>query len=284
MKKRVYQLKRKLGGMRSVEVLVNILFQAFFFFAFWILYNKLPVFKEVFQRMNYTDNCNLNEMDVIITQISTSFIVVSLTSILSSNSKIILWMDRIELELKEVNLGSFVAHTVRIFTCLLGSIALFIMADEYLYINFLLSIAVTLWFMVDLIRVNYDNHSTEKKLEKHFDFIKKNREEAWAKEEYDAILRAFVSVTVKHMVELDINGFYANMAFLEKKEEWETMIKISLTVQHDHVFFLKDFLESVMRDEKRAEVYKKNLKRFWDIVKSSGRNNALSDLATIEGI
>lgn len=284
MKKRVYQLKRKLGGMRSVEVLVNILFQAFFFFAFWILYNKLPVFKEVFQRMNYTDNCNLNEMDVIITQISTSFIVVSLTSILSSNSKIILWTDRIELELKEVNLGSFVAHTVRIFTCLLGSIALFIMADEYLYINFLLSIAVTLWFMVDLIRVNYDNRSTERKLEKHFDFIKKNREEAWAKEEYDAILRAFVSVTVKHMVELDMNGFYANMAFLEKKEEWETMIKISQTVQHENVFFLKDYFESVMRDEKRAEVYKKNLKRFWDIVKSSDRNNALSDLATIEGI
>ena len=284
MKKRVYQLKRKLGGMRSVEVLVNILFQAFFFFVFWMLFNKLPIFKELFQRMNYKDNCNLNEMDVIITQISTSFIVVSLTSILSSNSKIILWMDRIELELKEVNLGSFVAHTVRIFTCLLGSIALFIMADEYLYINFLLSIAVILWFMVDLIRVNYDNHSTEKKLEKHFDFIKKNREEAWAKEEYDAILRAFVSVTVKHMVELDMDGFYSNMGFLERKGEWETMIKISLTVQHDHVFFLKDFLESVMRDEKRAEAYKKNLKRFWDIVKYSDRNNPISDLATIEGI
>lgn len=280
----MYQLKKKLGGMRSVEILVNILFQVFFFFVFWILYNKIPGVKELFQQMKYKENCNLNEMDVIITQISTSFIIVSLTSILSSNSKIILWMDRIELELKEVNLGSFVAHTVRIFTCLLGSIALFIMADEYLYINFLLSIAVTLWFMVDLIRVNYDNRSTERKLEKHFDFIKNNREEAWAKDEYDAILRAFVSVTVKHMVELDMDGFYTNMGFLERKGEWETMTKISMTVQHENVFFLKDYFESVMQDKERAEKYTENMEWFWENVKKSDLNNALSDLATIKGI
>lgn len=278
-----YCLRTKWGDKRVLEVGIWILFQILITVAVCLIIEKCQCIKDLYHSIDYEEVCSLNYIDVITAQISTSFIVVSLTSILSSNSKVILWMDRIDLDLKQVGTGSFVAHTVRIFTSLIIGIVLFLVPSDYIYVNFLLSILVTLWFMNDLIRVNYDDASTYKRLEKYFDYIQKNYKEIHAEEEYKSILRSFETVTDKYVIDHDIEGFYKNMQFLERKSEWGTMEKICLAVGNDNLFILLDYFNMVMSDESIKEEYIKKLKTFWNKVKNEKttvRYNALIGIIT----
>ena len=284
-----YKIRRKLGQKKAFEIVLNILFQTGLFLLVWLVVEKCPCIKGYFATRTYIpEKHNLNYCDVIIAQFSTSFIVISLTSILSSNSKVILWVDRIDLELKQFGIGSFVAHSVRIFTSLIISIVLFVMTSDYIYANFLISVVVTMWFMYDLVKVNFDDNSIHKKLDKYYDFIKNNQEKLNTTDEYKSILRSFETQTAKYISEHDIESFYVNIKFLEGKEEWGTIGRIFYAIDENNIFVLSDFFESLIsEDENKRNNYKNKLGAFWKKIKSDKENyryKALSNYMTTEGI
>lgn len=177
-------------------------------------------------------------VDIGLSQISNSLIVVSLTSLLSSKSSIVYWSDKIEFKLKKSGIGSFSSHVSRIFSGLVIGIYLILERKELFLINYAVSLVVMVWFMVDLIRVNFDDKSTENKMKKYYDKEKKKNSE-----EYKSIKKQIIGVTLACVKENNLEGFSKNIEFLESMDEWDNICRIFTRIDDKDMDFLAFFLE-----------------------------------------
>lgn len=200
--------------------------------------------------MSCKDLLGLNIEDMLYTQISITFIVITLTSILSSNVKIVYWMDKVELELINPVFTSFSAYTMYIFACLTMSFVWTLYAKEYVWLSFLLSIVVMSFLTLKMVNVYFGSNKVKQKMEWYFEWQKKN-----AKQEYEETLNKMIYITVKYSTENDIHSFFENMDFLYKHGEFETMHDVIKLTGANNIVIIEQLTKRLLEKEANLKTY-----------------------------
>lgn len=157
---------------------------------------------------------DMGRADVLLTQISITFIVISLTTILSSNSKAIYWTDMVELTLVKPIFVSFKAFSAYIFACLAWSSVCVLIKSDKVYIGFWSSILIMTFFTFRLIRIYFGNNKIKKEAKVYFEWMRMKD-----KEEYLIAQQKMIHVMSKNIMENDFSEFYVNFDFLCMEKE-----------------------------------------------------------------
>lgn len=153
-------------------------------------------------------------LDALYTQLSITFIVISLTTILSSNTKIIYWTDKIELTLVKPIFSSFSAYATYIFACLTLSVIWTIKQDDLILISFGCSILVMTSLTFKLIEVYFGSSKVKQTLEWYFQW-----QMEYSEEEYKETSQKMIAVMTENMAENDFYEFFENFDFIYKLEQ-----------------------------------------------------------------
>ena len=108
---------------------------------------------------------NLAQGDLYVTQISVTFIVVSLSSVFSGDSPKVYWTDITTYQLINPLCTNFIALTAYLFSTLLLSTVFILMRSEYLLISFGLSIIVMSILSFRMVGAYFGRSSIKKKLQ-----------------------------------------------------------------------------------------------------------------------
>lgn len=211
--------------------------------------------------------------DVLFTQISVSFIVISLTTVLSSSAKVVYWIDKIELELVAPILTDFLAYTMYTFACLTASVYFVVKKSDFVYISFGFAILIMALLTIKLIGVYFESASLKEKISSYYDWISENGGAL-----YEETKNTFAYVTVKYAQENNITAFFENIDFLYSKyeakknredasatDELDTICLIIRLLGREQKYFQQRILEPVRMGEKYIDI--KNRKEFIDALR-----------------
>jgi len=205
----------------------------------------------------FDEKCGFTYQDILFTQISVSFIVISLTSVLSADSKVIYWVDIIQMELVDPILTDFLAYSMYVFACLTSSVYFVICKSDYVYISFAASIIIMALLTIKLIGVNFESEAMRKKVDAYYDWIAQKGENDPI---YKGMINTFVNITIKYVQEKDVTAFFENFDFLYKKfkekkkdqkgkGEVDSLCLIIELLGRENDFFLRRILEKIDSDD-----------------------------------
>lgn len=195
----------------------------------------------------------LESKDTFFTQLSTSFIVISLTTILSSSTKQIYWSDKIELTLVKPMFSSFAAYATYTFASLLLSAYWCLIKSDKLYISFACSVLIMTSLTFKLIEVYFGNNKVKQTLEWYYEWLKEGKTE-----EYEETKEKMMTVMSKNMVENDFKEFFENFDFLYSMKEYESLCRvIEICLNYNRVL-LEQILKAIW-DQKREHSEYTNL-------------------------
>lgn len=107
---------------------------------------------------------NFNEFDLLIAQISNTFIVLSLTSVLSTNMGTVYWIDIKDEKLVRPFFWCFYALTTYLLTSMVISIIEFFIQDLYgLCISFFMSIILLIFLTISMIDAHFNRNQIKNK-------------------------------------------------------------------------------------------------------------------------
>ena len=203
--------------------------------------------------------------DILFTQISVSFIVISLTTVLSSNSKVIYWADLIQMELVDPILTDFLAYSMYIFACLTASIYFVVEKSHYVVISFGISVVLMVLLTIKMITVNFESEHSRRKIEMYYDWIITKEKEEKSKL-YKEMISSFANINVKYAQEKNVVAFFENFDFLyerfenkadELKTECEELEMICLTIEllgRENDYFLWRIVSQIKEEGKYSNL------------------------------
>lgn len=217
-------------------------------------------------------------------QLSLSFIILTLTAILSSNLKTILWTNQIEFNLKKPVFLGFIGYTSRIISNFVLTCVFIGLKSKFLYVNFLIFLITLIIFMYRLISINYDEDGCRRKIIMYFDWIKKVAADEDLKKveyennrkdfivEYENIKKDFIVESCKYVEENNIMNFKENILFLKEREEYETIVNILRLVSMRSLFYLCTIIDDLK--DCVAEIQKvSNANEITKIVSKNAQDN-----------
>lgn len=218
----------------AISALFEIIVACILCNLFHIIYrNFTGCFENIWT--NYTGAFSAG--DLIGYQLSLGFIVLSLTAILSSDTKIYYWTSAIELRLKKPVISGFLGYTTRLLTNIAISFILIGWGDRYIYVNFIVFLITLSMLLIRLIDVNFEKEKSKVETEKYYKWIKDNMPD-----EKEKINSAIKDVTNKYISSLDVNGFCENVEFLINNEEYDLLNDILRTAKEKSEILLGEFL------------------------------------------
>lgn len=226
-------------------------------------------------------------------QLSLSFIILTLTAILSSNLKTILWTNQIEFNLKKPVFLGFIGYTSRIISNFVLTCVFIGLKSKFLYVNFLIFLITLIIFMFRLISINYDEDGCRRKIIMYFDWIKKVTADEDSKEvkcennrkdfivEYENIKKNFIVESCRYVEENNIKNFEENILFLVERKEYETIVDILRLVSMKSLFYLYRIIKDLVgcADEIKKVKNAKEITKI--VVENDPKNQELKDQCRI---
>ena len=209
----------KLNEHRKLKAIVTYVLALGFITIICMILNYTEIWADnVVDKYFGGNDMGFTYQDILFTQISVSFIVISLTTVLSSSSKIVYWIDLIQMELVEPILTDFLAYSMYIFACLTASIYFVVEKSHYVVISFGISIVLMVLLTLKMITVNFESEYTRQKIKMYFDWIATKEKEGESKL-YKEMISSFVNTNVKYAQEKNVVAFFENFDFLYDKFE-----------------------------------------------------------------
>lgn len=155
-----------------------------------------------------------NYMDIYLSQLSLTFITITITSSLSDNSNIIYWENIAEKKLIRPFWTCFLSYTIYSFvTILYATVAYFVMEEHLSFlVFFFVDVLVLVLLTLNMVDVYYNRDAKKKKLEKEFIAVAKDLEHR--REEYDAIILGLREHTINARIENNFELVKENLLFI----------------------------------------------------------------------
>lgn len=261
--------KNGLNENRALKAVITYALAIVLMITVCSFFNYAGLWKDNMNLACFGEENGFNYQDILFTQISVSFIVISLTTVLSSNSKVVYWVDLIQMELVDPILTDFLAYSMYIFACLTASAYFVICESDYIYISFTVSIVLMVFLTIKMIAVNFENEHMRRKIRMYYDWIAGKEKES---DLYKDMMNTFVNTTIKYAQEKNVVAFFENFDFLYenferkkgdpeyKKGELEGMCLIIELLGRENDFFLRQILSQIDIDdnEENGKEYKYN--------------------------
>lgn len=131
----------------------------------------------------YMAGTEFNVYDVFYAQISTTFILISIISLLSTNTQKVYWDDMMHRKLIKPAILNFTSLTAYLLVSLLVSTCFFIIGSNYILISFGISIVVMSVFTVKMVGAYFGRDAVKEEMKEEFFKLDKD-----AQEEYRRII------------------------------------------------------------------------------------------------
>ena len=129
-----------------------------------ILY-LIPGYKAYITKTIFDEHgLNFSIPDILMTQISITFIITSLLSVLSSNSIVVFWEDVMARQLIYPKYTNFISLSGYLFASLISSFISLTLFKEYIVISFILSVIVAGYLSAKTIGIYYGKDEIKKQL------------------------------------------------------------------------------------------------------------------------
>lgn len=164
---------------------------------------------------------DINRFDLLFTQISVSFILISLVSVLSTTTNIVYWVDVSQYKLVKPKYTGFIDYASYILACLAVSVACVLWKSNYVLIPFLYSIVLLAFLTIKMLGSYFARDSVKKELHDKFLVLKKNDIS-----EYNRNRNILVENTYKEITSKDYKLIEENIELLMDSHELEKIITI----------------------------------------------------------
>lgn len=118
--------------------------------------------------VRFMANTEFNVYDVFYAQISTTFILISIISLLSTNTQKVYWDDMMHRKLIKPALLNFTSLTAYLLVSLLVSAYFFIVGSNYILISFSISIVVMSVFTVKMVGAYFGRDAVKEEMKEEF--------------------------------------------------------------------------------------------------------------------
>ena len=191
-----------------------------------------------------------HEIEMLLTQLSLTFITVSVLSILSDNSKVIYWSKIVEEDLIWPKFRNFYSFCIYSFTLLLFSFASVIADNCVLFcIYFILSVLLLIILSLKMVNVYRNDYAKRKELEHQYERLIKSKCTKKNKEKYEKIHIELYRHTLIGIKSLNYEFVSYNFEFYKKNALF--MPHKFMTSSNDTLSYIVDFLS----DRTMADVF-----------------------------
>lgn len=202
-----------------------------------------PTLHECF--LYYMGDTEFNIYDVFYAQISTTFILISIISLLSTNTQKVYWDDMMHRKLIKPPFMNFTSLTAYLLSTLLISTYMYIVGSNYILLSFVVSLLLMSIFTVRMVGAYFGRDAVKAKMEKEFKSLSAEEQIPYRRklmeESMTAIDNNEMSVLVENMnlllprivVTPDEIDIYTNAVMSKIKAEKNTFALFSVLGQNN---------------------------------------------------
>lgn len=187
-------------------------------------------------------------LEVVNTQISISFLVVSLMTMFSQKNYVVYWEDIMFTKLVSPVLTNFNALCSFLFADLIITIALVVTESKYTYMTFLFSILLIMFMSLKMLTVYFSGNIIRVKLTKQF--LQEKELRARSKKHLNSYRnhkRTLIQYTIQAIESNDIDIVCENMALLYRgDEDADTNYLVNTMVENNKLYMLSRVAKTCM--------------------------------------
>lgn len=170
--------------------------------------------------------------DLLATQISVSFIVVSLVTVFSQRNDLVYWEDSVKYKLERPIMTNFSALSAYLFADLFFSILLVVLKNDYVYCTFFISVLLLFFMSYRIISAFFMHDLIKKQLERDYKKVKSQRQiNRKSRDLFREYKRKTIQNTIIAIEGNDIEIVCENLCFLyrfDEKDDADYLVKYML--------------------------------------------------------